>query len=73
MWEYIAANSEERSESAFSTMVRPKGMIWRNEGLRGAVAEHPVGLKVRSAHKPISLILNGIYAAFYPGNHIYVT
>jgi hypothetical protein len=48
-------------------------MIWRNEGLRGAVAEHLVGLEVRSAHKSISLILKGIYAAFYHGNHTYVT
>ena len=52
---------------------RTKGMIWRNESLRGAVAEHPVGLEVRSAHKSISLIMKGIYARIYHGNHIYVT
>src|SRR4030066_1529482 len=52
---------------------RPKGMIGRNEGLRGAVAEHPVGLEVRSAHKFISLIMKGFYAEFYHGNRIFVT
>jgi hypothetical protein len=52
---------------------RTKEMIWRNEGLRGTVAEHPVGLEVRSAHKSISLISKGFYAGFYHGDRIYVT
>src|SRR3990172_6512365 len=51
----------------------PEGMILRNEGLRGAVTEHPVGSEIRSAHKSISLILKGFYAGFYHGNRIYVT
>src|SRR4030066_2129749 len=50
-----------------------KGVILRNEGLRGAVTEHPVGLEIRSAHKSISFILKGFYAGFYHGNRIYVT